>query len=92
MQVYLGKNDNAPREVNQDTKVVLDMIKEIEKSGQNLSCDNFFTSLPLAQKRLEKKVTIILTLRKNKPELLPQFTVAKSRNSNRHCFAFKMMQ
>ena len=79
MQVYLGKNDNAPREVNQDTRVVFDMIKEIEKFGQNLTRDNFFTSLPLAQKRLEKKLIIIGTLRKNKPELLPQFTVPKSK-------------
>ena len=79
MQLFLRKNDNAPREVNQNRRVVLDMTKGIEKSGQNVTCDNFFTSLALAQKLLEKKLTIVGTLRKKKPELPLQFTLAKGR-------------
>ena len=78
VQMYLGKNDNAPREVNQGTRVVLDMTKEIKKSGRNVTCDNFFTSLRLVQQLLEKKRTIMGTLRKNKLKLPFQFTVAKT--------------
>lgn len=89
MQVYLGKNDNAPREVNQSTRVVLDMTKEIELSGRNITCDNFFTSLSLARNLLDKKLTIVGTLRKNKPELPPQFTVAKGREAKSTLFGFQ---
>ena len=42
MQLYLGKNNNAPRKVNQDTRVVLDMTKKIEKSERNVTGDHFF--------------------------------------------------
>ena len=89
MQVYLGKNNNAPREVNPGTRVVLDMTKEIEKSGQNVTCDNFFTSLPLAQKLSEKKLTIVETLKKNKPELPLQFAMTKGREVKSTLFAFQ---
>ena len=66
-------------ENNQGRRVVLNMIKGIKKSGRNVTCHNFFTSLALAQKLLEKKLTIVGTLRKSKPELPLQFTLEKGR-------------
>ena len=36
MQVYLEKNGNATREVNQGCRVVLDLVREIENSGKNI--------------------------------------------------------
>ena len=41
MQVYTGKDERIGREVNQGTRVVPDMVKEIEKTGRNITCDNF---------------------------------------------------
>ena len=49
MQVYTGKDERIGKEVNQGTRVVRDMVKEIQKTGQNIMCDNFFTSLSLAR-------------------------------------------
>lgn len=74
MQPYLGKTNNIP-EKNQGMRVVLDLVGTLG-SGYGITTDNFFTSLPLADKLLEKGMTICGTLRKNKPyipnELLPK--------------------
>ena len=64
MQVYTGKDERIGREVNQGTRVVPDMVKEIEKTGRNITCDNFFTSLSLARQLLSKKLTVVGTMRK----------------------------
>ena len=52
-------------------------------------CDNFFTSLSLAHKLLEKKLTIVETIRKNKPELPAKFTAAKNRTAKLTLFGFQ---
>ena len=80
MQVYTRKNPAVGRKVNQGARVVKDLVKEIEHSGRNITCDNFFTSIPLARDLLKKKLTLVGTIWKNKPELPPQFTVAKGRD------------
>ena len=44
MQVYTGKDAGLSLETNQGTRVVLDLVKDIEKSDQNITCDYFFTN------------------------------------------------
>jgi hypothetical protein len=55
--------------------VVLDLTRYLG-SGYGLTTDNFFTSLPLADKLWEKNITLLGTLRRNKKyipaELLPK--------------------
>ena len=89
MQVYIGENAGSAREINQGTRVVLDLIEDIEYSGQNITCDNFFTNLLLAQKLLQKKLTVVGKIRKNKPELPTEFTVTKERNVKSTIFGFQ---
>lgn len=48
-------------------RVVLDMTEAL--SGHNITCDNFFTSHKLGQELLKRKLTMVGTVRKNKPEL-----------------------
>ena len=55
---------------------------------QNIMCDNFCTSLSLARKLLEKKLTIVGTIRKDKPELPAKFTAAKNRTAKSTLFGF----
>ena len=83
MKVHTGKNPAVGREVNQGARFVKDLVKEIEH------CDNFFTSIPLARDLLKKKLTLVETIRKNQPELPPQFTVAKSRDVTSTIFGFQ---
>ena len=77
MQVYTGKDPTIGRKVNQEARFVKDLVKEIENSGRNVTCDNFFTSVSLARDLLQKKLTLVGTIRRNKPELPPKFTLAK---------------
>ena len=70
------------------TKVVPDLAEDIDKSCRNISCNNFFTNLSLARKRLQKTLTLIATMRKSKPELPTEFTVAKGRNVKSTVFGF----
>ena len=89
MQVYTGKNPTLGREVNQGARVVKDLVKQIKHFGRNITCDNFFTSIPLARDMLKKKLTLIGTIWKNKLGLPPQFTVAKGRDITSTIFGFQ---
>ena len=88
MQVYNEKNPAVGTEVNQGVRVVKDLVKEIEHCGRNITCDNFFTILPLAQDLLKKKLTLVGTIRKNKSELSLQFTVSKGSDITSTIFGF----
>lgn len=66
-QVYTGKKKGESPERNQGMRVVSDLTYGL--TGHNLTCDNFFTSYKLAQLLLKRKITMVGTIRKNKPEL-----------------------
>ncbi|KAJ4949471.1 hypothetical protein JOQ06_020986 [Pogonophryne albipinna] len=44
--------------------------------------ENFFTSIPLAEKLLEKNLTIVGTLRQKKPDIPPVMKPSKSREKH----------
>ena len=88
-EVYTGKAKNGPRETRQGERVVASLVTELEKSGRNITCDNFFTSLDLARNLLKKKLTIVGTIRKNKGELPVEFTNSKKRTPYTTLFGFK---
>lgn len=87
MQVYTGKLPGAKPEKNQGMRVVLDLTKGLK--GHNVTCDNFFTSYELGQKLLKNKLTILGTIRKNKPELPKNFACHKKMFLHPH-FALQM--
>ncbi|TWW76230.1 hypothetical protein D4764_13G0008920 [Takifugu flavidus] len=57
---------NPGPEVTVD-ELVLDMTAGLQ--GHNITCDNFFTSYDLGQELLRRKLTMVGTVKKNKPEL-----------------------
>jgi len=70
IEVYLGAQEKELRNgtpLSED--VVLRLIKPFVNKGYNVCMDNFFTSLPLASKLLEKRTTLLGTIRKNRREL-----------------------
>ncbi|XP_047106979.1 piggyBac transposable element-derived protein 4-like [Schistocerca piceifrons] len=71
-QIYTGKVSGAAPERNQGMRVVSDLTSELR--GQNITCDNFFTSYNLGQLLLKRKLTMLGTIRKNKPELPHKMT------------------
>ncbi|XP_067088064.1 piggyBac transposable element-derived protein 4-like [Osmerus mordax] len=86
LQVYTGKPDGGAPEKNQGMRVVLDMTQGL--NGHNITCDNFFTSYKLGQELLKRKLTMVGTIRKNKPELPPQLLTTKNRPVNSSKFVF----
>ncbi|CAM4570235.1 unnamed protein product [Leuciscus chuanchicus] len=83
--IYLGKTGNAA-EVGQGKRVVMEMTEGLQ--GVTVTCDNFFTSYSLAQELLRKKIALVGTIRKNKPELPPNLVQAKGRPALSTVFAF----
>ncbi|KAJ8393713.1 hypothetical protein AAFF_G00057660 [Aldrovandia affinis] len=67
-------------------RVVLDMTQGLR--GHNITCDNFFTSYSLGQELLKSKLTMVGTVRKNKPELPSALLNMQNRAVNSSKFAF----
>ncbi|XP_059196338.1 piggyBac transposable element-derived protein 4-like [Centropristis striata] len=85
-QVYTGKAADSAVEVGQGKRVILDMTKGLE--GFTVTCDNFFTSYSLVQELLKRKVALVGTIRKNKPELPPKLLQMRARAVLSSLFAF----
>ncbi|XP_052360982.1 piggyBac transposable element-derived protein 4-like [Oncorhynchus keta] len=86
MQVYTGKAAGGGPEKNQGMRVVLDLTTGL--SGRNVTCDNFFTSYDLGQRLLERNLTMVGTVRKNKVELPPALLESRGRQVLSSRFAF----
>ncbi|GLV46045.1 uncharacterized protein CBL_05132 [Carabus blaptoides fortunei] len=90
MEVYLGSQPEGPFQVsNSPGDVVTRLISPISKSGRNITVDNWFTSIPLAENLLKNhKLTLVGTLRKNKREVPPEFQPNKTRAVKSTLFGF----
>ena len=49
--------------------IVMKLAYHVTGKGYNITCDNFFTSLPLAKKLANEKISIVGTMRKNRRKL-----------------------
>lgn len=86
IQPYLGKAPGAKPEVKQGERVVLDLVDGLK--GHNITMDNFFTSFDLGQKLLEKNLTMVGTVRKNKKFIPPELLKCKKVPLYQSTFAF----
>lgn len=72
--------------MGQGQRVALEMTEGLQ--GVTVMCDNFFTTYPLAQELLKRKLALVGTVRKNKPELPPNLVQVKGRAALSSVFAF----
>lgn len=86
IQPYLGKPRNGMPENPQGERVVLDLIEGLK--GQNITGDNFFSTFELAKKLLERKLTYVGTVRKNKTFIPPKLLTVKKLPLYKSTFAF----
>jgi hypothetical protein len=84
--VYTGKPDGGAPEKNQGMWVVLEGTQGLR--GHNITCDSFFTSHKMVQELHKRKLTMVGTIRKNKPELPPQLLNTRKRVINSSKFVF----
>ncbi len=78
-QVYLGRKAGQAREVGQGRRVMHDLVKPWYRTGRNVNADNLFTTIRLANELLEKQLTYVGTVRKNKGEIAPEMLPNKDR-------------
>ncbi|CAG5058124.1 unnamed protein product [Parnassius apollo] len=84
--VYLGKG-SCPTNVPAAHFFTLKLTETIHGTNPNLTCDNWFTSIPAAKELLQKQVNLVGTLRR-KREISPSFLELKDRERNTAKFAF----
>jgi Transposase IS4 len=87
LQVYLGKATDGVTEKKQGARVVKDLVTFLFGSGRNVTTENFFTGYELGQFLLNKKMTLLGTIRKNRMELPKGLTPTK-REPFESIFAF----
>lgn len=85
--VYLGRQPGQQREIGQGARVVKDLTSPWRRSGRNVTVDNFFTSVPLAEDLLNDGLTYVGTIRSNKPHL-PDEMKANRREQYSSMFGF----
>nr|XP_020473182.1 LOW QUALITY PROTEIN: piggyBac transposable element-derived protein 4-like [Monopterus albus] len=85
LQVFTGKTASTP-EINQGKQVVLELTEGLQ--GHTVTCDNFFTSFGLAEELLKKKLSLVGTIQRNKPELPLQLLQTKGRAMHSSTFTF----
>jgi len=67
LKPYLGKDEE--RVTSLGTHVVMTLMEPYFGRGYNVTMDNFFTSVELAQKLLDKRTSLVGTLRLNRREI-----------------------
>lgn len=72
-EMCAGKQPNGPYQVNSSAFNVMKRLT-VSNSGQNITCDNWFTYIPLADDLLNNNnLPMVGTSQKNKREILPVF-------------------
>lgn len=90
LEIYCGKQEPGQYLVsNAAQDIVLRLAKPLYGSNRNITGDNWFSSIPLVDALLEKKLTYVGTLRKNKRELPKEFLPSKTKQLNTSIFGFQ---
>jgi hypothetical protein len=70
-EIYVGRQPGEPVQQGLGANVVKKLTITLRNSGRNVTMDNFFTSVPLAKELLNEQLTLVGTMRKNKPDVPP---------------------
>lgn len=91
MEIYVGQQPKGPFYVNTSNMFLVSRLcQPISGSNRNLTTDNFFSSIPLAYTLLqEHKLTLIGTLRKNKPQIPPDMMIKRPEKTTMFAFEEK---
>jgi hypothetical protein len=65
-KIYSGKKESENQPGNMSTAIVMSLCQDILDKGHTICTDNWYTSVDLAEKLIEKNTNLIGTLRKNR--------------------------
>ena len=88
LQPILDKDESRDKDVSVGTHVVMQLTAELYGSGRNITCDNFFTNVKLADELYKKKLTILGTMRQNLRDVPSEFRPNKGRDVGSSLFGF----
>lgn len=83
----IGLSD-AERKLSKPTQSVLRLSKPIQRTNRNITFDNWFTSIELAEKLNSVKLTCLGTVKKNKREIPNAFLPSKQREIGSSLYGF----
>lgn len=87
-KVYMGKG-STPEGQPLSEYYSIELTKPIHGTNRNCTFDNWFTSVPTAQKLLhDHNITVVGTMKINKPEIPQSFRETSGRSKNTAMFAF----
>ena len=89
-RIYAGRQPGSKPEKNVGQNVIIQLTSHLQSSGWNVTMDNYFTGVPQAKTMLQRKLTIVGTMKKCKrkiPECL-KLKPAKSRETKTSIFGF----
>lgn len=89
MEVYVGKQPDGPFQNDTTAKSVVERLcQHIFGSNRNVTTDNWFTSMELAESLKSNKLTLLGTIRKNKKQLPLNFVQNAGRPIGSSMFGF----
>lgn len=92
--IYCGKESDGStlsaeeRKLQIPTQAVVRLTKCIFKTNRNVTFDNWFTSLEVAQHLSKNGLTIVGTMRSNKPQIPPTFLPNKNKQVGTSMYGF----
>nr|CAH7749534.1 unnamed protein product [Callosobruchus chinensis] len=81
---YIGKEDRQ-NTLPIPSQYVLKLSEPIHRTNRNITLYNWYTSVGLNNSLREVGLTVVGTLRKNKPEIPPEFLKPRISTTNRCC-------
>ena len=90
MEIYAGTQPEGPFQLsNKPFDITMRLARPILTTGRNITTDNWYTSIEIAEALLAKDTTIVGTLKKNKPQIPPEMLPNKTREEKSSIFGFR---
>lgn len=80
LEIYAGTQPPGPYEQsNKVVDIVVRMLTPINNSSRNVTMDNLFTNIDQCAELLSKKITVVGTVKKNKPQIPESLKTTKDK-------------
>lgn len=84
---YIGREERQSH-LSIPTQYVLTLTSDIQGTNRNCTMDNWFSSYEVAEKLLERNLTMVGTMRRNKPAIPKQLLETKGKEVKSSLFVF----
>src|SRR5688572_5313520 len=88
-EVYVGIQPGAVENSNNAVDLVKRLIRPWMSTGRNITMDNYFTSVELANDSLAVRTTVVGTVRKNRCDIPKKLQVSRQREVLSSIFCFE---